>query len=130
MLWWQTVCLAFAATSSGRDNNNISVTTLVQEVGHSTTSGRVTRNNVRTLLWACCIGTAYGATNQSASFANDGNQFSTSSRTRENVILQINTGADHSSPAGVSEALQFKHQEVATELSLQVQLVCSVMQAS
>lgn len=42
------------------------------------------------------------------------------------MILQINTGADHSSPAGVSQASQFEHQEVATELSLQVQLICKL----
>lgn len=49
----------------------------------------------------------YGATGQTASFENDGNQVSTSSRTgkiqNQKLMLAI---ADHVSPAGGSEASQ------------------------
>ena len=49
---------------------------------------------------------AYGATDQSASFENGGNQVSTPSQTGENTTLEVNTSMDHVSPAGGSEASQ------------------------
>ena len=48
----------------------------------------------------------YGATDQAASFENNGNQVSTSSRTGKNTKLEVNTSADHVSPVGGSEASQ------------------------
>ena len=48
----------------------------------------------------------YGATGQSASFENNGNQVSTSSSTGKNTKLEVNASADHVSPAGGSEASQ------------------------
>ena len=74
-----------------------------QKVGHSTTTGRVTSNNIRTLLWLCCNILSHGATGQPAAFDNDGNQASMSSRTGENTSLKSNTSEDHNSPGGESK---------------------------
>ena len=72
-----------------------------QEGDHST--GRVTSNNIRTLLWHCYDILDYGATGQTAAFESDQNQASTSSKTGENTTLKVNSSADHNSLGGESQ---------------------------
>ena len=72
-----------------------------QEVDDST--GRVTKNNLRTLLWCCFDILDYGATGQSPAFESDQNQVSTSSRTGENTALKVNTSEVHNSPGNESQ---------------------------
>ena len=49
---------------------------------------------------------AYGATDQSASLENNGNQVSTSSSTGKNTKLEVDASADYVAPVGGSEASQ------------------------
>ena len=82
-------------------DDNIPVTDAQQEGDHST--GRVTKNNIRTLLWHCYDILDYGATGQSTALKSDQNQTSTPSRTGEKTTLKTNTSEDHNSPGGESQ---------------------------
>ena len=77
------------------------MTATQQEGDHST--GRVTKNNIRTLLWHCYDILDYGATGQSTALKSDQNQTSIPSRTGENTTLKINTNADHNLLGGESQ---------------------------